>query len=152
MAKARIPAGAREGTRVRLRGKGQPGSNGGPAGDLYLEVRLAADPEFRLEGDDLHTEVPVTIYEAALGATIEVPTLDGAARISVPAGTPGGQRFRVRGRGAPRRKADGHGDVIVTVRIALPEATDPAVTALMEQLRDQHPYAPRSKGSGDSHE
>lgn len=141
--KVRIPAGARDGTRVKLKGKGEPGAQGGPPGDLYLEVRLAPDPVFRLEGDDLHTEVPITLYEAALGARIEVPTLEGSARIAIPEGTRGGQRFRVRGRGAPRRRGKGHGDVIVTVRIALPEPLDPDVVEMMERLRDEHPYDPR---------
>jgi DnaJ-class molecular chaperone len=141
--KVRIPAGARDGTKVKLRGKGEPGANGGPPGDLYLEVRLGPDPVFRLEGDELHTEVPITVYEAALGARVEVPTLDGTARIAIPRGTRGGQRFRVRGRGAPRRGEKGRGDVIVTVRIALPDPLDPEVVDLMEQLRDEHPYDPR---------
>lgn len=145
--RVRIPAGARDGTRVRLRGKGQPGANGGPPGDLFLEVKLAPDPVFRLEGDDLHTDVPITVYEAALGATIEVPTLAAPARIAIPAGTRGGQRFRVRGRGAPRRKGGGHGDVIVTVRIALPDPMGPEVVAMMETLRDAHPYDPRGSTS-----
>jgi molecular chaperone DnaJ len=120
----RIPAGVADGARVRVPGKGNVGPRRGPAGDLYVVVSVAAHPVFRREGDDLHLKVPIAIHEAALGARIEVPTIDGPARLRVPPGTQSGQRFRMRGRGAPAPRGDHRGDLVVEVRLVLPRLLD----------------------------
>ncbi|GEN81164.1 DnaJ C-terminal domain-containing protein [Actinotalea fermentans] len=124
---ARIPAGVRDGQRIRLRGKGRPGENGGPAGDLVIAVHVEPHPVFSLDGRDLRITVPVTFAEAALGADVDVPTLDGGTvRVKVPAGTPSGRTLRVRGRGvkATGASAGGEqadGDLLVTVQVAVPQ-------------------------------
>ena len=140
--RVRIPAGVRQGSKVRVRGKGSDGLNGGGRGDLYVVVDIAAHPRFRLVGDDLHTNVPITIYEAALGGRVEVPTLSGTTTISLPAGTSNGQVFRLRGKGAAR-KAGGAGDLMAKVAIELPKQLDDPMVEIMQQVRDQHPYDPR---------
>ena len=140
----RIPAGVRQGSKVRVRGKGSAGLNGGARGDLYVVVDIAAHPRFRLVGDDLHTNVPITIYEAALGGRVQVPTLSGTTTISLPAGTSNGQVFRLRGKGAAR-KAGGAGDLKVKVLIELPKQLGDPMVELMRQVRDQHPYDPRQE-------
>ncbi len=117
---ARIPPGVRDGQRIRLRGKGRPGDGGGPAGDLVITVRVEPHPVFALDGRDLRVTVPVTFAEAALGAQVDVPTLDGGTvRVKVPAGTPSGRTLRVRGRGV--ETAQGKGDLLVTVQVAVPQ-------------------------------
>jgi molecular chaperone DnaJ len=123
-----------DGDRLRVPGKGHAGSAGGPPGDLYITVKVAAHPVFRREGDDLHMVVPVAVHEAALGARIEVRTLDGAARLRVPPGTQSGQRFRLRGHGAPSTR-DGHrGDLIVEIRIMLPKLLDERSKELLREF------------------
>ncbi len=117
---ARIPAGVRDGQRIRLRGKGRPGEAGGPAGDLVIAVHVEPHPVFALDGHDLRVTVPVTFAEAALGAQIEVPTLDGrTVRVKVPAGTPSGRTLRVKGHGVASAQATG--DLLVTVQVAVPQ-------------------------------
>jgi len=116
----RVPAGVRDGARLRIPGKGSPGQRGGPAGDLYVTVHVGAHPLFGRSGDDLTLTVPITFSEAALGTTLRVPTLDGAVSLKIPAGTPTGRTFRVRGRGVPRKK--GAGDLLVTVEVAVPQS------------------------------
>lgn len=132
---ARIPAGVRDGQRIRLRGKGAPGEHGGPAGDLYVTVHVAPHPVFGRSGDNLTLTVPVRFDEAALGAEIAVPTLGGAAvKLKIPAGTPNGRTFRVKGRGAPRRDGT-KGDLLVTVEVETPKTLDEASRAAIEALR-----------------
>ncbi len=115
----RLPVGVRDGQKIRLRGKGRPSQNGGPAGDLLLTVRVAKHPVFTAEGHDLRVSVPVSYDEATLGATIEVPTLDGSrVKIKIAPGTPGGKTLRVKGRGLQAK--DGVGDLLATVEIAIP--------------------------------
>ena len=115
---ARIPAGVRDGQKIRLRGKGRPGAGGGPAGDLVITVRVTPHPVFSIDGDNLRITVPVAFDEAALGATIEVPTLDGATvRVKVPEGTPSGRVLRVKGKGIPGSK----GDLLITVQVVVPQ-------------------------------
>jgi molecular chaperone DnaJ len=118
--KVRIPAGVAEGQRIRLRGRGGPGRNGGPAGDLYVTVRVKPHHLFGRRGNDLAITVPITFPEAALGADVAVPTLDGGSvKVRIPAGTRSGRTFRVRGKGvAARRKS---GDMLVTVEVAVPQ-------------------------------
>lgn len=116
----RIPAGINDGKKIRLRGKGRPGTNGGPAGDLVVTVHVAPHPVWTLDGHDLRMTVPVTFTEAALGTTLEVPTLDGSTvRLKVPAGTPSGRVLRLKGRGV--RAASTTGDLLVSVQVAVPQ-------------------------------
>lgn len=132
---ARIPPGVRDGQKIRLRGKGQSGDDGAPAGDLVITVHVAPHPVFSRSGDDLKVTVPVTFPEAALGADIDVPTLDGSTvRVKVPAGTPSGRTFRVRGRGV--RTAKGTGDLLVTVQVAVPQRLDGEARRAVESFRD----------------
>ena len=116
--KVRIPAGVQDGQRIRIKGRGGVGANGGPAGDLYVTVHVGGHRVFGRRGEDLTITVPITFAEAALGATVRVPTLDGAVTLRIPAGTPSGKTFRVRGRGAPT--PSGAGDLLVTVEVAVP--------------------------------
>lgn len=133
---ARIPAGVKDGQRIRLRGKGAAGEAGGPNGDLYVTVKVTPHRVFGRKGDNLTVEVPIGFDEAALGAEIKVPTLGGApVTLRVPAGTPTGRTFRVRGKGAP--KADGSkGDLLATVEVQVPAVLDPAARAAVEAYRE----------------
>ena len=128
-----IPPGLADGARVRVPGKGHVGRSGGETGDLYISVRVQPHPLFRREGDDLHLTIPVAIHEAALGAKIEIPSLEGTARLRVPPGTQSGQRFRLRDRGVPAR--DGRrGDLVVEVRLVLPRLLDERSKELMREF------------------
>ena len=132
---ARIPAGVRDGQRIKLRGKGAKGEHGGPAGDLYVVVKVAPHPVFGRSGDNLTVKVPITFDEAALGADIKVPTLSGVpVTVKVPPGTPSGRTFRVRGRGASRK--DGTpGDLLVTVEVQVPKHLSDEARAAVEAFR-----------------
>ncbi|MGK2309117.1 molecular chaperone DnaJ [Cutibacterium sp. V947] len=132
----RIPAGVEDGQRIRIKGKGSPGENGGRAGDLYVKVTVRPHKIFGRDGNNLTLDVPVTFAEAALGAEVDVPTLTGSTvRLRIPAGTPNGRTFRVRGRGVPR--SDGSkGDLLATVEIAVPEKLDDAARHALEGFRD----------------
>jgi len=128
---ARIPPGVRDGQRIRLRGKGRPGEQGGPAGDLVIAVHVEPHPVFGLDGRDLRATVPVTFAEAALGAQIEVPTLDGrSVRVKVPAGTPSGRILRVRGHGV--HAPQGTGDLLVTVQVVVPQRLSETARAAVQ--------------------
>jgi molecular chaperone DnaJ len=133
---ARIPAGVKDGQRIRLRGKGASGERGGPPGDLYVTVKVAPHPLFGRRGDNLTLTVPVSFDEAALGADIKVPTLGGApVTVKVPPGTPNGRTFRVRGKGAPGK--GGHrGDLLVTVEVQVPAVLDEGQRAAVQAYRD----------------
>jgi molecular chaperone DnaJ len=120
----RIPAGVADGSRVRVPGKGNAGVHGGLAGDLYIITRVRPHEFFERRGDDLYTVVPISVDEAALGAKVEVPTIDGRALLKVPPGTQSGQRFRLREKGAPSLRAGRRGDQLVEVRIVLPRVLD----------------------------
>jgi molecular chaperone DnaJ len=120
-----LPAGVGDGEQVRVPDAGHVGADGAPPGDLYLTVRVTAHPEFRRDGDDLHVVLPVAVHEAGLGARVPVPTPEGPVMLRVPPGTQTGQRFRLRDRGAASRRAAGQrGDLIVEIRITLPEVLD----------------------------
>jgi curved DNA-binding protein len=139
----RIPPGVRDGSRVRVAGKGAPGRRGGARGDLYLEVKLRSHPLYRREGDDLHCEVPVTLTEAALGAEIEVPTFSGKTRIKIPAGSQSGSMLRLRGKGMPRLKGEGAGDLIVKLKVVVPTELSERERNLLEELRRLRSENPR---------
>ena len=132
----RIPAGVRDGQRIRLRGKGAPGERGGPAGDLYVTVHVDPHPMFGRSGDNLTIRVPVRFDEAALGGEISVPTLDGkTVKLKIPAGTPNGRTFRVRGRGVRRRDGT-KGDLLVTVDVVVPSDLDDASREALQAYRE----------------
>jgi molecular chaperone DnaJ len=129
-----VPAGIADGARLRLPEKGHVGRRGGPAGSLYVAVQVAPHPLFSRDGDDLHVEVPLAVHEAALGARIEVPAIGGPVRLRVPPGTQSGQRFRLKGRGAPSPLDGRRGDLVVEVRLVLPRAIDERSKELMREF------------------
>ena len=138
----KIPAGVREGKRIRLTGQGGEGRAGGPAGDLYLRVRLAKHPDFRVEGADLHYDVLLAPWEAVLGRKIEIKTLDGSANLNIKPGTQAGAVLRLRGLGMP--KDDGkRGDLYATVTIEVPPSITDAERKLWEQLAAASTFEPR---------
>jgi len=143
--KVKIPAGVKDGTRIRLKGKGEPGMNGGPPGDLFVVTRVAASPIYERRGADLVAEVPVTYPEAALGATVEVPTPDGTISLKIPPGSESGKLLRVRGRGAPKLKGSGRGDLLARVRVTVPKKLNKAEKEALEQLKSVSRENPRER-------
>ena len=141
---ARIPAGVKDGATIRLRGKGEPSPLGGTPGDILLKVSVKPHPVFKLEGDDLAVDVPVTFAEAALGATIAVPTLGGQpVKVKLPAGTPSGRTLRVRGRGVPKKGAPG--DLLAKVQVTVPQRlTDEARAAVQALAAQEEGFDPRA--------
>jgi molecular chaperone DnaJ len=139
----KIPPGVSDGARIRVRGHGEAGAGGAASGDLYVRVRVAPHPFFGRRGDDLTLTLPITFAEAALGANVKVPTLDGAVTLKVPAGTSSGKTFRVRGRGVPGRSGGG-GDLLVTVQVAVPERLSKKERDLVEQLALSDNGSPRA--------
>ncbi|MFL6138463.1 MAG: molecular chaperone DnaJ [Frankiaceae bacterium] len=140
----RIPAGVADGQRIRLKGKGQPGDRGGPNGDLLVTVHVTADRLFGRSGDNLTLAVPVSFPEAALGATVKVPTLGGSpVTLKVPAGTASGRTFRVRGKGVPRRDGT-RGDLLVTVEVAVPQKVSGKAKEALEAYADAVSDDPRA--------
>jgi molecular chaperone DnaJ len=129
-----VPPGLADGARMRIPGKGHVGRNGGDAGDLYIDVTVQPHPLFERDGDDLHVTVPLAIHEAALGAKIEVPSLDGPARVRVPPGTQSGQRFRVRERGVPSPRDGRRGDLVVEVQLMMPRLLDERSKELLREF------------------
>ncbi|MGA9762435.1 MAG: molecular chaperone DnaJ [Gaiellaceae bacterium] len=143
--KVKIPAGVKDGTRIRLKGKGEPGANGGPAGDLFVVTRVAPSPLYERRGADLVVEVPVSYPEATLGATVEVPTPDGSISLKIPAGSESGKLLRVRGHGAPKLKGSGRGDLLARVRVTVPKKLSKAEKEALEQLKSVSRENPREK-------
>lgn len=140
----KIPAGVRDGTRIRLKGKGQAGIGGGPPGDMEVVTRVAASPLYTRKGDDLVINVPVTFPEAALGAQVEVPTIDRKkVKLTVPTGSPDGKQLRVPGQGAPRLKGEGRGDLIATLRVQVPRELSKKQRDALEKFAKLDPRDPR---------
>lgn len=146
----RIPPGATDGRRIRVPGQGEPGRNGGEAGDLYLRVRHAAHPDFTTREADVYHELDVAPWEAVLGAEIVVPTLDGTLKLRIPPGTENNQTLRVRGRGLPKGKTGERGDFFVTLRVVLPTQISASERTLWEQLRSVSTVPPRNANSSAS--
>jgi DnaJ-class molecular chaperone len=138
----KIPAGVTSGQTIRLRGQGQEISGHRP-GDALITVMIAQHPVFKVDGNDLRADIPITLYEAVLGAKVRVPTLDGAVELSIPKNTSSGRTFRLRGKGMPVKGKD-PGDLFVTARIVLPDGNDAELEALMQRWRETKPYNPRS--------
>ena len=142
----RIKAGTRDGQRIRLAGKGNAGSHGGPPGDLYVIIKTGDHPVFHRDGDDIRLTVPVTATEAALGAKIEVPTIDGRTLLKIPPGTQSGQRLRLREKGVPSATKEGvRGDEIVEVKITVPMPRDEKTKELLRELAKLNPEDPRAE-------
>jgi len=140
----KIPPGVKDGTRVRQAGKGQAGLRGGKSGDLIVITRVTPSRIFVRNGDDLALDVPVTIAEAALGAQIEIPTIDGRVKLTVPGGSQDGRALRVPGHGAPKLKHAGRGDLIAKVRVRVPDHLSDAQRELLEQYAELGPDDPRA--------
>jgi len=138
-----VPAGVRDGQRIRLAGRGGEGIGEGSTGDLYLRVHLRPHRTFRVEGRDLHLDVPVTPWDAALGTTVEVPTLTGSAKVRLPAGSSSGRRLRLRGEGMPDRQGR-PGDLYARVQIMVPRELDERERQLFEELRGASSFHPRA--------
>ncbi len=135
----KIPAGIADGQQIRLRGQGAAGPNG--PGDLLITVSIGPHAIFTLDGADIRLDLPVTLYEAALGAKVRVPTLDRPVELTIPPGTSSGRTFRLKGKGYPAK--DGRGDLLATIRIMLPPQSDEEFEALMKKWRTEKPYDPR---------
>jgi molecular chaperone DnaJ len=146
----KIPAGVDEGDRIRLSGEGEAGANGGPTGDLYVVIHLKEHSVFQRDHNDLHCEMPISFTTAALGGEIEIPTLDGAAKIRVPAETQSGKVFRLRGKGIKGVRSGTHGDLLCHVVVETPVNLTPRQRELLEELeaindRDGASHNPRAK-------
>ena len=136
----RIPKGIRAGQKIRLASQGGPGFGGGPAGDLLLEVEFSPNRIYRADGRDLHVTLPVTPWEAALGATVKVPTPGGIVEVSIPEGTQPGRKLRLKGRGIP---GDPAGDAYLTIEIVTPPADTPRAREIYESMAREMPFDPR---------
>jgi molecular chaperone DnaJ len=132
----KIPAGAKDGTRIRLKGRGEQGRNGGPAGDLWVVTRVAPSDVYERRGADLIVDVPVSYADAALGASVQVPTPDGPISLKIPAGSEPGKLLKVKGRGAPKLKGGGKGDLLARVKLTVPQKVSKQERELLEELRN----------------
>lgn len=144
---ARIPPGVTDGQKLRVPGKGGPGVNGGPPGALYLDIRLRPHRLFRPSGHDLYLELPIAPWEATLGTSVEVPTLNGKVRIRIGAGARGGQKLRIPGKGLPK-PGGGHGDFYAVLQIVTPSTLNPREKALYEELAHISTFNPRAHFEG----
>lgn len=141
----KIPAGVDSNSKIRVAGKGEEGATGVLSGDLYLKIKVRPHPFFRREGENIICDVPITFKEAALGAEIEVPTVDGKAYVKIPAGTQSGQKLRLKGKGAPTLTGAGKGDQLVVVKIVVPKNLSEREKRLIEDLDAIHPENPRKE-------
>jgi molecular chaperone DnaJ len=146
--KVNIPAGVDTGTRMRLQQEGQPGVNGGPPGDLYVVLKVRDHPFFERRDYDLHCTIPVNIVQAALGAELEIPTLEGVEPLKIPEGSQNGAQFRLRNKGVPRVNSQGRGDLYVHIHVQIPTKLTREQKKLLELLRDTLPVdnEPAEKG------
>lgn len=138
----KIPKGVKQGQRIRLTGQGSPGQGNAPGGDLYLEIDFNPHSFYKVTGHDVYIDLPLTPWEAALGATVKVPTPDGPVDLKIAKGTPAGRKFRLKGRGIPAKSA---GDLYVVAQITLPAADNEAATQLYEKMQQELAYNPRSQ-------
>ena len=141
----RIPPGVQNGSRLRVAGKGNAGTQGALPGDLYITMNVEQHPLFHREGDDIHLKVPVTVTEAGLGAKVEVPTMDGRTILKIPAGTQNNQKFRLRERGVHNSRKDSRGDLIVQVNLVMPDTREERTRELLKQLELCYPEDPRKQ-------
>ncbi len=141
--KVRIPAGADTGSRVRVKGMGGAGQGRGPSGDLQIEITVKSHPLFTRKGDDLYIDVPVTFGEAALGAKIEVPTIDGLTSMTLPAGTQGGQKFKLSGKGFPSSKTGRRGDQYASIKISIPKNINEKGRSAVQEVESLYRESPR---------
>jgi DnaJ-class molecular chaperone len=143
-----IPAGVIDGQQIRLRGQGGASPSGAPSGDALITIAVAAHPLFERAGDDIKLDLPVTLYEAVLGARIRVPTLEGSVQVKIPPNSSSGKTLRLKGKGVA---AKGHtGDLLVTLRIMLPESGDEAIKTLAEEMQKSRPYSVRGDRFGNN--
>jgi DnaJ-class molecular chaperone len=140
-----LPPGTDTGQTLRLKGQGLPGRGGAPAGDAFVEVTVEPHPIFSRDGNDILVELPITLYEAVLGATLNVPTIDGKVSLKVPAGANSGTQLRLRGKGVQAGKSGARGDQYVRLVVMLPKEVDPALKAEIEKSARSHPYKVRGK-------
>jgi molecular chaperone DnaJ len=138
-----VPAGVKTGTKIRKKGRGQVGGRGMQAGDLIVTTHVTPSRKFTRNGDDLEIDVPITFAEAALGAKVEVPTLEGRVSLTVPPGSPSGKALRVKGKGAPRLKGSGHGDLIARLRIDVPAKLSDEQREALKQYAELNGANPR---------
>jgi DnaJ-class molecular chaperone len=145
-----IPVGIEDGQTLRLRGKGRSGLHGGTAGDALVEIQIAPHPLFERRGRDVHLDLPISLGEAALGARIDIPTIDGAVTMKVPKGANSGTTLRLKGRGLPDAKGGLPGNQYVRLKVVMPKTIDPELEAFLERWSEDHPYDPRADlpGSG----
>jgi DnaJ-class molecular chaperone len=139
-----IPPGTTDGTKLRLRGQGQPGREGQPPGDAFIEIHVENHPHFERRGADIHLELPITLPEAIMGASVTVPTIDGRVAVKIPKGANSGTTLRLKGKGIAVR-GQGRGDQYVRLAIMLPETIDNDLATFMERWSGQHPYEVRTK-------
>jgi len=142
----KIPPGVATGSKIRVQGKGDSGGRG-DKGDLYLRIRVKPHPIFKRKQDDIYLELPVTFYEAALGKQVEVPTIDGMARVSIPSGVQNGIKLRLKGKGVQNIKSKARGDQYVVVKIVMPDNISESDKEIFEKLAESTPYDPRTKFS-----
>jgi molecular chaperone DnaJ len=140
----RIPPGARDGSRLRVPGKGNAGTMGAPPGDLYITTKVEKHPFFHREGENIEIQVPIAVWEASLGAKIEVPTIDGRTLLKIPQGTANGQKFRLREKGILNSRTNQRGDQIVEVAIGAPDPRDERTRELLREMAKLHPEDPRA--------
>jgi len=139
----KIPAGVDNGSKIRIQGKGESTARG-TKGDLYLRIKVKPHSLFKRKNDDIYVEVPVSIYEAALGENIDVPTIDGTAKVSIPKGVQSGTKLRLKGKGVPNLKTKRRGDQYVEVKIVMPDKIDEKERKKFQELADSNPYNPRA--------
>ncbi len=139
-----IPAGVRDGQTLRLKGKGHPGIGGGPPGDALVQIEVSPHPLYTREGRDILIELPVALNEAVLGASVEVPTISGRVKMSVPKGASSGDTLRLRGKGIHEKGSKTKGDQLVRLKVVLPDTIDPELEAFMKEWSERHAFDPRA--------